>query len=44
MNNKPTPTPFITEQKRTKTNFEKRYLEAFGNRQERRLDLPGFSL
>ena len=43
MENKPTLTPFITEQKRTKTNFEKKYLEAFGNRQERRLDLPGFS-
>lgn len=42
-NPKATITPFITEQKRTKTNFEKRYLEAFGNRQERRLDLPGFS-
>lgn len=43
MENKPTLTPFITEQKRTKTQFEKKYLEAFGNRQERRLDLPGFS-
>ncbi|OHS96472.1 hypothetical protein TRFO_37326 [Tritrichomonas foetus] len=34
---------FITEQKRTKTCFEKKYLDAFGNRQERRLDLPGLS-
>lgn len=37
-------TPFITEQKnRVKTKFERKYLESFGNRQERRIDIPGLS-
>lgn len=34
---------FITEQKRQRSNFEQKYLDIYGNQQERRIDLPGLS-
>lgn len=34
---------FLTEQKRAKSTFENKYLERYGNRAERRVDLPGLS-